>query len=600
MSSNLPPDLLKPYIERVGYVGGLTKDAYDKNKTVLDKVMDGTASYADLLTVQGIVYDDDNIVKYKRGYYRLHSQPGVSGISPVRYASGYLHALEKGSGPSTAIPMHFFSKKGVSTTFGGLNYGFTSTNATRGEIPVPPTEHDPSTIFYFAGSGTLDGNPRSTMQTQGLYVAANPNGDSNYGITTNRLQRAVMSDNSNNAITFSLMDIGGAVLLIHDGADPSKRIYLNFDQSNTFQKTATNDADMITQVVKLTSKGTYYFKIGESSYTYKKIKVNSGYVSPSTDATYEAAVSSDEPEWNKASDIYDLKYYHDSPTDDAKWCMVPADSLMVTMNNGGDDYYYSTFCAPFDVLLPDDVVKDAVTTKAYYAYTCNTWNDKNLHPKKVDAVSGTPSYAAGKFIPAGTPVIFRIKDESGSMKLTLPSSSPSTKLSCVFSGKYLEQLLTPDESHDVYTLGLPFTTPVTINRTTGAITAELPEKANSGLGFYINATPNKENGELESLWLKNNNYVLHNKIYYRYDNKDTNDPVGAPAVSPQFVPVIFDDEEGQQEMSPNGTMEMVGDGCIYDLMGRKVATREQVEDGSWKQRVATGIYILNGKKFQKK
>jgi hypothetical protein len=68
----------------------------------------------------------------------------------------------------------------------------------------------------------------------------------------------------------------------------------------------------------------------------------------------------------------------------------------------------------------------------------------------------------------------------------------------------------------------------------------------------------------------------------------------------EFVPVIFDDEEEQKEMNPNGTMEMVGDGCIYDLMGRKVATREQVEDGSWKQRVATGIYILNGKKFQKK
>ena len=599
---NLPLDLLKPYIERKGYVGGLTKDAYDEKKTVLDKVMDGTASYADLLTVQGIVYDDDNIVKYKRGYYRLHSQPGVSGISPVRYASGYLHALEKGSGPSTAIPMHFFSKKGVSTTFGGLNHGFTSTNATRGEIPVPSTEYDPSTVFYFEGAAVGSGNPTSTMQTQGLYVAANLNGDTDdKGSGNNRLQRAVMSANSSDALNLTLMDIGGAVLLIHDGADPSKRIYLNFDQSNTFQKTATNDADMITQVEKLTSKGTYYFKIGESSYTYKKIKVNSGYVSPSTEVTYEAAVSSTETEWNKASDIYDLKYYHDSPTEDAKWCMVPADSLMVTMNNGGDDYYYSTFCAPFDVLLPDDVVKDAVTTKAYYAYTCNTWNDKNLHPKKVDAVSGTPSYAAGKFVPAGTPVIFRIKDESGSMKLTLPSSSPSTKLSSVFSGKYLEQLLTPDASHDVYTLGLPFTTPVTINRTTGAITAELPEKANSGLGFYINATPNKENGELQSLWLKNNNYVLHNKIYYRYDNKDTNDPVGAPAVSPQFVPVIFDDlEEQDEELNPEGAREIVGDGCVYDLMGRKVATREQVEDGSWRQRVATGIYILNGRKFQKK
>jgi hypothetical protein len=99
------------------------------------------------------------------------------------------------------------------------------------------------------------------------------------------------------------------------------------------------------------------------------------------------------------------------------------------------------------------------------------------------------------------------------------------------------------------------------------------------------------------LWTRNNRYVLHNKIYYREGAAS-----GASAPQrrgPEFVPVIFGDEE-QQEMNPNGTMEMVGDGCIYDLMGRKVATREQVEDGSWRQRVATGIYILNGKKFQKK
>ena len=71
-------------------------------------------------------------------------------------------------------------------------------------------------------------------------------------------------------------------------------------------------------------------------------------------------------------------------------------------------------------------------------------------------------------------------------------------------------------------------------------------------------------------------------------------------MSPKFVPVIFDDEEEQEEeLTPNGSREIVGDGCVYDLMGRKVATREQVEDGSWKQRVATGIYIINGKKIRR-
>jgi hypothetical protein len=47
--------------------------------------------------------------------------------------------------------MHLYSREGVSTTFagdGGLGTGFTISNATRGDIPIDPTEYDPSTIFY--------------------------------------------------------------------------------------------------------------------------------------------------------------------------------------------------------------------------------------------------------------------------------------------------------------------------------------------------------------------------------------------------------------------------------------------------------------------
>lgn len=595
---NLPAELLKPYIDRIGYVGGLEETVYTANKAIMDKVKNGTATYPEMLEVQRIVYNDANIVRYSPGYYRLHSQPGVSGISPVRYASGYLHDIEK-TAVSGGIPMHFYSKAGTSTTFGdsGLKNGYTQTSATQGDIPVPATEYDPSTVFFFSGTETLAGNPRSTMQTQGLlYVAANANGDENDGTTTDKRQRAVMSENSVNAITFSLMDIGGAVLLIHDGANPPVRRYLNFDQSNFFQRTATDDTDMNAQALKLTSKGTYYFKIGGS--TYKKLTVNTVYVAPSTDATYADPVSSTADEWTKAADIYDLKYYHESPTDDAKWCMqsVPKTTtvgtnemgLMVTTNNGGDDYYYTTFYAPFDVLLPD------VEGKKYDAYTCDTWQNTGLKTAKVPASS---PYLAGKFVPAGTPVIIRTDDNSGSIYLSLPSTAPTTPApSCVFLGQYLEQLLAADAAHDVYTFGLPFTTDVTINRTNGEITAELPEQAKSGVGFYINATPNKEAAEGQSLWLRNNRYVIHNKAYYR-----------APASPPapqlegvQFVPVIFGDEEpGEEELQPDGSVQVVGDGCIYDLLGRKVATKEQVEDGTWRERLAPGIYILNGKKFKK-
>ena len=518
----LSMDLMAPYYERAGYVGGLT----DAGKTAYETAV----SSGKVMNIQKVVYDDANIINFTKGYYRLHNQPGVSEIDPVRYASGYLHETEKTAGAeSTPIPMHFYSRASVGTTFGGtegLGSGFTETIATRGDIPVDSTEYDPSTIFYLNGAVTSNKTiSEARMSTQGLNVLGNK-------MTTET------------GTTFTFIDIGGAVFLITDMLDPTNRNYFCFDQT---------------------------------------------------------------------SNIYDLKFAHEVPTDDAKWCLQPVQKsatagngempLNIKTNKGGDGYYYATFCAPFDVLLPDNVSANPekeITAKDYYAYVCGKWDEKNLHPTKVPASS---PYTIGKFVPAGTPVIIRTNDETGSVTLSLPNSEPSsTPLSCVFSGSYLEKKLDAlSPARDVYTLGLPMTSNVSKDGdygSSGGITAPLPEFATSGVAFYINATPNKESDPLKALWKRNNRYVLHNKIYYRAGEES-----GASAPQrrgPEFVPVIFDDEEEQQELNPNGTMEGVGDGCIYDLMGRKVATREQVEDGSWKQRVATGIYILNGKKFQKK
>jgi hypothetical protein len=257
------------------------------------------------------------------------------------------------------------------------------------------------------------------------------------------------------------------------------------------------------------------------------------------------------------------------------------------------------------VQLPNDVAADndkETPAKDYYAYICEEWNEEILHPRKVGQFNTGTHANDNKFIPAGTPVIIRTTDNSESIKLTFPSTSPTSALNnCIFTGKYLEQLLDDGGGNEVYTLGLPFISNIEKDKdynTNGNIDAPLPELANTGVGFYINATPNKEHNALQSLWLRNNRYVIHNKIYYRAGSSGSSAP---QLKGPQFVPVIFDDlEEQDEELNPEGAREIVGDGCIYDLMGRKVATREQVEDGSWKQRVATGIYILNGKKFQKK
>ena len=516
--------MLQPYYLGAGNVGGLTttiKEGSGQSKSGKALYEDAVAT-GKITEIQNVVYDDKNIVDFTEGYYRLHSQPGISGISPVRYASGYLHEIEKTAGDeSTPIPMHFYSKSGVNGTFNGdlnpLKSGYTQTNATRGDIPVPSTETDPSTIFYIDGSLTSNRTISNvTMSTQGLNVIQNKMG-------------------TGTATTYRLIDIGGGIVVLVNTESGTR--YLNFIQATT-----------------------------------------------------------------PTSTIYDLKFSDAdaSRMDDVKWCMEPANNMGLTVatNKGGDDYYYATFCAPFDVLLPNDDGE----TKTYYAYICKKWHNDGVNPVPVPEkyIDEETTYAEGKFVPAGTPVIIRTSDESGSIKLALPSDGPASSLTGnIFSGSYLEQLL--GTGSDVYTLGLPYNSGISQDddyNDTGELISTPPiDQAKNGVGFYINANPNKELDPTKAGWYRNNRYVLHNKIYYR---AGATPGASAPQQrAPQFVPVIFGDEE-EQEMNPDGTMEVVGDGCIYDLMGRKVATREQVEDGSWRQRVATGIYILNGKKFQKK
>jgi len=295
--------------------------------------------------------------------------------------------------------------------------------------------------------------------------------------------------------------------------------------------------------------------------------------------------------FDQSSSIYDLKFMHEAPTDDAKWCLQPVQKtatagdnempLQIITHNGGDGYYYATFYAPFDVLLPDD---DGGMT--YNAYTCSKWYSDAVHPTPVPAVS---TYAEGKFVPAGTPVIIRVKDESGVVTLTLPNnapSSPESRPSCVFKGQYLEQLLAVDAAHDVYTLGVPMTSEVSKDvddyGTTGDITAPLADFAANGVGFYINATPNKEISPWQSLWQRNNRYVQHNKIYYRAGNK-----AGAPEHSSgaEYVPVLFGDEEPKQpdtqndasdpirhsqKILYNGQLFILHEGKVYSITGQVV------------------------------
>lgn len=512
--------LLEPYYLGAGNVGGLTTTV----KEGTSKEKPGKTLYEEATTLiekQEVVFDADNIVDFTPGYYRLFNQPNSQGIKIPRYLSGYTHKTEL----TSSIPMHFYEKEGVETTFEALGSGFTTTPATQGQIPIDAPEYDPASIFYISGSGPY------TMQTQGLYVKDNK-----------------MTEGSGEASAFHVIDIGGAVVLLHDGAEPANRKYLHYKQN---------------------------------------------------------------------SDIYDVKFEKGSDIGDddaAKWCMEPANKkgLWIKTHSGGEEetltdlWYYSSYCVPFDLLIANKNDDEAHSSNAYTCVAAKSpWPTTEaearigLHPKPIGNYNTGTYQNNDYFVPAGTPVLFSTKRATEYIKATIPTTTPSTSISTIFSAKYLEQLLTGwDNDKRVYVFGPKMEGTININTSDGTVNAVLPSLGNTNVGFHLNANPNKEAGTTPASWTRNNYYVLHNRIYYKAGGSGAS--LAPTKRAPEFVPVIFDDEEAQQELNPDGTMESVGDGCIYDLIGRKVATREQVEDGSWKQRVATGIYILNGRKFQKK
>lgn len=106
------------------------------------------------------------------------------------------------------------------------------------------------------------------------------------------------------------------------------------------------------------------------------------------------------------------------------------------------------------------------------------------------------------------------------------------------------------------------------------VTAPLKESATTGVGFYINATPNKEHDALQSMWQRNNRYVLHNKVYYRGSGSGAREMTLSGV---DFVPVIFDGKDNEEGKEPfedaSGRHEFVGDGCIYDLNNVRKARR---------------------------
>ncbi len=528
----LSEEILQPYRDRAGYVGGLNatgKTAYDNAEG---------EGLVKLMNQQTIVYDDDNIVPYSAGYYRIHSQPNAGGLTTPRYASGYRHKIELTPGTGTefapvAIPMHFYEQTEYGMddpVFGDLGTpgtDFTETNATRGEVPITTVDEDPASIFRFTGEASA-----VTMSTQGLYVIGNT--------TTNA---AEMTETEGSATAFQIEDIGGATLLIYNQPGViGTRKYLN---------------------------------------------------------------------WDQGSKKYDLKYSVPSPVYD-RWCIQPVQKsttagavemgLKVRTHDAGNAIRYATFYAPFDVLLTNastDMAYIVPTGKLTPPLTADT--QYAIHPKKMgDEDVNTGTYAGNsQFIPAGTPAIIRTKATSGYVTLALPTTTPSSSVSCVFTGQYLEQMLSHGSDY-VFVFGRPssgtFTEDASFS-TNGLITVSAPA-SDRGIGFYKNANLNRESSKDAAAWTRNNKYVYGNKIYYRAAvSSGGGDALDLAFEKADYIPVIFDEDELELQEDGNGYGATFGDGRIYDLQGRCIATKQEVLDGSWINTVAPGIYILNGKKI---
>ena len=496
----LSEDVMKPYYLAAGYVGGLN----ETGKAAYDVEADKTNPLEKLMGLQDVVYNHDNnpgkenyIVHYEDGYYRLHSQPGSSGITTPRYMSGYTHLIEStstdydndptkdadgdGNPAVDILPMHFYEVEEYDVnnpTFrdlGTAGTDYSETPATRGDIPLVTVTNDPASIFRF----TTEEEGGITLSTQGLYVKGNK-----------------MTATEGDATKFDIVDIGAGIVALqqHGGtnflkyAQNTKKYDLKYDGESTTVESAR-------WCMKPVQKGT-------------------------------TAGDGEMP-------------------------------LKVTTNNGGDDYYYTTFYAPFDVLLTS--TNDVAYIIPQDKWSNTILYPKEIGEYYTEANRCPVDYReSNQFIPAGTPVIIRTKNTGGNVTMVLPNATPSSAITTDLSGQYLEQMLAQSASDYVFVLGRSYlhSNDFRYDEPSNGVVTPAGLELNHGVGFYKNANTNRESNETKTQWSRNNKYVYANKVYYRgsIGGARQNDLYDEEKVT--FVPLIFDHEEEEgKELEPDGSQQ---------------------------------------------
>ena len=115
-------------------------------------------------------------------------------------------------------------------------------------------------------------------------------------------------------------------------------------------------------------------------------------------------------------------------------------------------------------------------------------------------------------------------------------------------------------------------------------------------GFYVNK--NTVDGSTDYDNKHNNLYVRHNKIYLFEKSVETNyeahNATSSARTRGDFIALDFGD--GIEEVNGGAGMMMSPEG-VYDMQGRRIASGQAAEDGTWRKDVRPGVYIVNGRKI---
>ena len=571
---------LEEYLYFKGFVGALSNDVV-KNATGLNFVIGGTtyttltdifnalkdyrsnikdySNYTPFITNEVAEYIHSLLgtgtVQMKQGYYRIipytyeKYQQGTGETGGRHYMRGYLY------GPGTGDLV-----KTVTEGYGATDTKWTDYDDGAGihkslilNETLERAAYDPASIFLFESATDVNGHPRFKVSTQGMYL----NTTSNHS--------AAQMYNTDSPYLCRYENLGSGIMQLKVG-----------DSTNDYLAYVQNWQD--------------------NTYSVYQEDVS----------TRRAALrSSLAQNWSYTSDFFTRLYLQPVGSEDENMMPLKLQVYPGDYTERGDSrkqYLFATICVPYDLLIEDENVNAYLGRRVRAKDGGNKDYNVTEADKKPDwrlqceLVPENGSYAAGKFIPAGTPVLIRAtsaKQESSYtgdnydrqdekayyVKFSLPNDAPSTAIDPTenyFKGSYLEQVLSgtdlPGAGEQVYVFGRATDTDYT--------TAKADE-----VGFYPNK--NTTNGQTDGT--ANNNYVRHNKVYIFGPSTSAGLAEGQVSAEDgngarRRITITFkDDPEGQEfnfTLTPaQGT---------YDLQGRRVSDDDR--------ELPTGVYIRNGKK----